>query len=475
MKRRKDYSKFKEILEKYQIKKFYHFTDRSNIESIIKNGGLYSWGDCLKKGIYVPHPGGSELSHELDSQQNLAEYARISICKRHPMMYYAMNEGRIVNPVILEIDTDILFLDGNVFSDKNAVRADANKGTSFSYFESIHFRTALRNTQFDVDEDEKDYFQAEILVKNYIPLHYITNISNFVEQDIHSTVPRVKVPYSAPITEDNPAVIFFILNQSYPTDNKIVYKGKEETVSQAISDIVNQQLHSLITQNTEDNNLHNRYQISVIGYGDYVYNCFNGNLRYKNFVELEELKENPLSLKKTIKEKKTRQGIIQIERDEPVWITPKNDGNAYLHKALNRVKNLAEKWISLHPSSFPPIIIHISCFGYNGTEDYDIIQLANEIKSLYTQDGNTIFANLIFSQKTEEKPVLFPKSVDEMGKSVFGEMYYLMSSQLPLLYNQQIRDYRDEIDIESFHSALAFNITINDIPVLLHTLIQKAK
>ena len=139
------------------------------------------------------------------------------------------------------------------------------------------------------------------------------------------------------------------------------------------------------------------------------------------------------------------------------------------------MKNLAEKWISLHPSSFPPIIIHISCFGYNGTEDYDIIQLANEIKSLYTQDGNTIFANLIFSQKTEEKPVLFPKSVDEMGKSVFGEMYYLMSSQLPLLYNQQIRDYRDEIDVESFHSALAFNITINDIPVLLHTLIQKAK
>ena len=70
---------------------------------------------------------------------------------------------------------------------------------------------------------------------------------------------------------------------------------------------------------------------------------------------------------------------------------------------------------------------------------------------------------------------MFPKSVDEMGKSVFGEMYYLMSSQLPLLYNQQIRDYRDEIDVESFHSALAFNITINDVPVLLHTLIQKAK
>lgn len=475
MKRRKDYSKFKEILEKYQIKKFYHFTDRSNIESIIKNGGLYSWGDCLKRGIYVAHPGGSELSHELDSQQNLAEYVRISICKRHPMMYYAMNEGRIVNPVILEIDTDILFLEGNVFSDKNAVRADANKGISFSYFESMHFQTALRNTQFEVDEDEKDYYQAEILVKNYIPLHYIINISNFVEQDIYSSVPRVKTPYSAPITEDNPTAIIFILNQSYPTDNNIVYRGKEETISQAISDIVNQQLHTLITQNTDNNNIHNRYQISVIGYGDNVYNCFNGNLRYKNFVELEELKGNPLSIKKTIKEKKTRQGIIQIEKDEPVWITPKSDGNAYLHKALNRVKNLAEKWISLHPSSFPPIIIHISCFGYNGVEDYDIIRLANEIKSLYTQDGNTIFVNLIFSSEVEEKSIFFPESVTEMGRSVFGEMYYLMSSQLPLFYNQQIINYGAEIDVKSFHAALAFNINISDIPALIQTLVQKAK
>ena len=95
MKRRKDYSKFKEILDKYHINKFYHFTDRSNIESILKNGGLYSWEDCLKKNIYIPHPGGSELSRNLDRKENLQEYVRISICKRHPMMYYAMTDGRI--------------------------------------------------------------------------------------------------------------------------------------------------------------------------------------------------------------------------------------------------------------------------------------------------------------------------------------------------------------------------------------------
>lgn len=472
MRRRKDYFKFKEILERYQIKKFYHFTDRSNIESIVKHGGLYSWGDCIKKNIPVLHPGGSELSHDLDRKENLQFYTRISICKRHPMMYFAMNEGRITNPVILEIDTDILYLDGNIFSDKNAVKKDARKGSSFADFEKMHFQTALRNTQFDVSEDEKEYYQAEILVKNHIPLHYILNISDFIEQDAScSNRTRIKRPYSAAITEKNPAAIIFLLNQSYPTNKKIIYKGEKKTISHVVCDIINQQLYSLIAQNTKDKIVSDRYQVAVIGYGDSAYSCFKENLRYKQFVGLKELEENPLLIRKTIKEKKTRQGTIQIEKNEPVWIKPQNEGNAYLHKALNRSKTLVEKWISLHPFSFPPIIIHISCLGYNGVEDSDIIQLANEIKSLYTKDGNVIIANILFSLNSEYTPVIFPKTIIDVGNSVFGEMYYLMSSNLPMFYNQQIKNFEGLNDTESFHTALAFNTNINDIPKLLQSLI----
>ena len=473
MKRRKDFLKFKEILDKYQIKKFYHFTDRSNIESIIKHGGLYSWGDCIKKGIYVSHPGGSETSHALDEQEDLHFYTRISICKRHPMMYYAMKEGRIPNPVLLEIDTDILCQGGNIFSDKNAVRADANKGSSFSDFERIHFQTALSNTQFDVSEDEKDYYQAEILVKNHIPLHYILNISDFINQGTSiNNESLVRIPYSSPISEENPTALFFILNQSSPTCEKIFYKGKEKTISQAMCDAINQFLNSLITQNKKNNIVHNRYQVSVIGYGDYAYNCFEGSLRYKSIVDLNELESSPLLVRKAIKEKKTRQGVVKIEFDEPIWIRPKCSGNAFFHKALERAKKHIEKWTEDHPFSFPPIVVHISCFGYNGVEHSDIIQLANEIKSLYTKDGNVLLANIIFSLKPGYKPVLFPNSIWDMGKSAFGEKYFLMSSQLPLCFNQRMNDFLDKNNRESFNAAIAFNITINDIPSLLQALIQ---
>lgn len=201
--------------------------------------------------------------------------------------------------------------------------------------------------------------------------------------------------------------------------------------------------------------------------------CFEGDLRYKDFVELQELKNNPISLNKTVIEKKTRKGIVQLQSEMPIWIKPKSNGNAYLHNALKRTKYILERWTSLHPNSFPPIVIHISCFGYNGAEDSDVIQLANEIKSLYTKDGNVIFANLIFSKNNDNRSVCFPNTLLEMGKSVFGEMYFLMSSQLPLSFNQMVEEYRLNVDRETFPTAVAFNTSIEDIPKMIQGLIYR--
>lgn len=46
MNKKTNWQEFKNIIEEKGVKKLYHFTDRDNLESIIKNGGLYSWADC---------------------------------------------------------------------------------------------------------------------------------------------------------------------------------------------------------------------------------------------------------------------------------------------------------------------------------------------------------------------------------------------------------------------------------------------
>ncbi len=42
MNKKQNWLEFKQILEQQGIQKLYHFTDRENLESIIRNGGLYS-------------------------------------------------------------------------------------------------------------------------------------------------------------------------------------------------------------------------------------------------------------------------------------------------------------------------------------------------------------------------------------------------------------------------------------------------
>lgn len=45
MGKRSNWKEFEAILSQNRITKLYHFTDRDNLESIINNGGLYSWKD----------------------------------------------------------------------------------------------------------------------------------------------------------------------------------------------------------------------------------------------------------------------------------------------------------------------------------------------------------------------------------------------------------------------------------------------
>lgn len=173
---------FKSILDQNRIKKLYHFTDRANLTNIINNGGLYSWCDCKRKGISIPKPGGggpNSLSWSLDSKKGLQDYVRVSFTTQHPMMYAAINDGRISDYVILEIDPEVIWWSGTLYSDMNATRNEANVGDSISDFEKIHFSSVKVPNHFVLFPDEQPYYQAEILVKNFIPLSHITNIHQF--------------------------------------------------------------------------------------------------------------------------------------------------------------------------------------------------------------------------------------------------------------------------------------------------------
>jgi hypothetical protein len=161
------------MIERYQIKFLYHFTDTANIPSIIQHDGLYSWWFCQQNGISIPKPGANDISRQLDRHKDLQDYVRLSFNGNPPMLKQAVHEGRIEKPVVLKISSEVICWKATLFSDLNATANGAQIGGDIDDIKKIKFEIV---TQPYCDEHTKPFYQAEVLVKTHIPVKYILNI-----------------------------------------------------------------------------------------------------------------------------------------------------------------------------------------------------------------------------------------------------------------------------------------------------------
>lgn len=461
--RRDNWEEFADILKQHNITKLYHFTDRDNLVNIIKNGGLYSWKDCEERGIDIAKPGGGgqgSLSWSLDRRDGLEHYVRIGFTRQHPMMYAAMNEGRISNPVILEIDPAVIYDENTRFADCNATRKYANVGGTLDDFKQIHFQTVRAYRQFDLDIDEKPFYQAEILVKNFVPMKYILNIGNFgipVPNQPQSL--QSKTAYTARVDREHPTAFIFLVDQSVSMRRLTTFNGEEMTLSEAVARIVNAQINELVERCVKNNETRHYFDIAMIGYGTEAYSAWNGNLEGRDFVTPEEIRDNPFTKKIVREEVRTRKGISVKEVEKKQWMTARHDGSwTHMDKAMRRAEGLLENWMREHQNKdcYPPIVINITDGAYNGATDDEMQQLANQLKSMFTNDGNVLFFNVHIVPGQAES-VVFPATVGELNGNVYGEKLYNMSSLLPLNYNEQIRNLFGDRKTDILYHAMGVN------------------
>ena len=444
MEKKSNWQEFKAILDQQGIKKLYHFTDRDNLESIIKNGGLYSWMDCERKGIKIAKPGGGSTSRQLDSGRNLENYVRVSFTTQHPMMYVAMKDGRISNPVILEIDPEIIYWKDTCYSNMNATihRIKPNIGESLPDFKQIHFQSVKVHKHFDLPEEEQPYFQAEVLVKNFIPLEYIKNIGNFgIPIPSKPKVLQVKNPYTAQITRNTPTAFIFLIDQSVSMQKKTMLYGEEMTMAEAASRIVNNQINELVYRCIKLNDTRHYYDIAVVGYGEKAYSGWQGELAGRGFVSPEELKNHPYTKITTRKETRTRNGVKINEVEQVQWVSAHHDRPwTHYHDAFDYAKRLLEEWMKEHHEKdcYPPTVIHVTDGEFKHATRELVTQKANELKAMFTNDGNVILFNIHFTAQNGSKSVVCPINKNELSGNAYAEALFDMSSLLPERYNQDI-------------------------------------
>lgn len=471
MDKKSNWQEFKAVLDEYKIVKLYHFTDRDNLESIIKNGGLYSWMDCERKGIKINKPGGSPVSRQLNSGRNLEDYVRVSFTTQHPMMYVAMKDGRISNPVILEIDPEVIYWNETLYANLNAAKHTIKPiiGPTLSDFKQIHFQSVKVRTHFDLPEEEQPYYQAEVLIKNFIPLEYIKNIGNFgIPIPLKLKALQIKNPYTAQITRNTPTAFIFLVDHSVSMKRMTTLNGEQMSLAEAVARIVNNQINELVYRCIKTTEVRHYYDIAIIGYGHEAYSGWNGVLAGRDFVSPEELKNNPFKKITVKEEKRTRKGVMTKEIEKVQWLEARYDGNwTHVHQAFDKAKVLLDQWMKEHHEKdcYPPTIINITDGQFNHTTRDHIVQQANVLKAMFTNDGNVLLWNIHITPNNLDQ-VLLPIGKEELKGDKYSELLYDMSSLLPTRYNQAISDIRGD-SVDSRHVAMATNTDMSTLIQLM--------
>lgn len=465
-----NYDEFKKLIEQHHITTLYHFTDRENLESIIKNGGLYSWADCEQKGISISKPGGSLDSRNLDKRDNLQNFVRVSFVREHPMMYVAMNDGRISNPVVLEIDPEVIYWQDSLYADRNATKNGALVGSSIDDFSQLHFNSFKAKKHFDLDADEQKFYQAEVLVKNHIPLQFIKNIGNFgFTIPSQSAQMQTKTAYTAQITRNTPTAFIFLIDQSVSMQNYTTLYGEEMPMAEAVARIVNHQLNELVLRCIKGSETRDYYDIAIIGYGEKAYSGWKGELEGRDFVKPSELKEHPYKKITTKKETRTRKGVKVVEVEEVQWIEAEaTEGWTRVHLAFEKAKGLLDEWMEKHHDKdcYPPTIINITDGEFNGATKEYVLQQANELKSMFTNDGNVILFNIHISAN-KAVCVTCPASKDEVSFSSLATTMYEISSLLPMRYSDRIADLRGDGTPNNRYTAMSINADMSTLIQLM--------
>ena len=169
-----DWSGIEVIVRRHGVTALYHFTDQSNLASVSRHGGLYSWKHCEDAGITVARPGGNHLSRSLDRRSGLEDYVRLSFARDTPMLYVARKDGRVQTPILLEVDPEVMYWEGTLFSDGNATASSAKVVGGASGLANVRF-DVLKKRRWET-EAEKHYKQAEVLVPRHLPASLIRNL-----------------------------------------------------------------------------------------------------------------------------------------------------------------------------------------------------------------------------------------------------------------------------------------------------------
>lgn len=233
--------------------------------------------------------------------------------------------------------------------------------------------------------------------------------------------------YQAEISRANPSCFIFLVDQSASMVDPL---GGEVTTRkhEVVADALNRLLTELAIKCAKEEGVRDYFHIAVIGYGARTAApALGGALAGRHLVPISELADQPLRLEERVKkEPDGAGGLVEVTTQFPVWIEPAANGATPMCQALTEAKQLVTGWITEHSRGFPPIVLNLTDGEAN---DGDPVLIADELRTLGTDDGPTLLYNLHVSD-AGGTPVTFPDS-DTGLPDAYSRTLFSMSSVLP--------------------------------------------
>lgn len=233
--------------------------------------------------------------------------------------------------------------------------------------------------------------------------------------------------YSKSLSSKNPGLFLFLIDQS--TSMADMWGGDtNKSKADQVTDVLNRFLRDLTLRCAKSTEIRSRLSVSVIGYGSQVGSAFLGNLAGKSIIDIAEVAKNPARVEQRIKKDSDGAGgIIESTVKFPIWVDSIATGGTPMKEGFQKAIPIIKDWIQKYPDSYPPIVINVTDGEFtSGSPQQEV----NEIKSLSTNDGNTLIFNIhISSSKTSA--ILFPSGEESISTDKYAKDLFAFSSVLP--------------------------------------------
>lgn len=262
--------------------------------------------------------------------------------------------------------------------------------------------------------------------------------------------------YRQEISRQNKACFLFLLDQSFSMEEPL--GGGVNRKCDELCTAINGWLQNMAIRASGDQGIKDWMDIGVFGYrtdphgNPIIESALQGPLAGRPIVSISEIGMNPARIEQRVQyipDESTGE-MFEMPCDVPIWVDPKSEGGTPMCNMMYMAHQFLSEWISAHPYSFPPIVVHITD---GESQDGDPRPYAQALTNLATNDGNVLLFNCHLSM-TAAEGFMFPASSAGLPDPL-AEVLFDMSSVLPESFYQHA--VMEGLPLQPGARGMAFN------------------